>query len=352
MSLLTSAATNQGGYRRAHADAFAVVFGGKHRRVGFAFRREFAGFAAVAVQAVEPKRIEFPQEPLAHHDERRIAQIGKIGNITDDAQTGLFRDAPFGQTEEPDVKIVEVELLDAPFLDQAGLVRINQTLFLLRTDAREGVVRRITHDDENGFLLFHLTRARTLCFQLRPVGELGIFPGKVPAGQRVGQENSGAFALGIIQRHAQILQEQTHLQVRHDKRRGHDFKTEDAFLRGFLHREFCQCAFALFLVESLSNDAQHLDHIRAGAAGKIEHEHARVGEAVGNVQFLAQRGVHAGDLILHNLRRRIPHAQLLAEFGVEGFEERFVEILDGVRVLKFLKEHGAFHAVERSGSPI
>src|ERR1022692_2227967 len=34
LSLRTSAATNQGSNRRAHTDAFAVVFGGKHGWVG------------------------------------------------------------------------------------------------------------------------------------------------------------------------------------------------------------------------------------------------------------------------------------------------------------------------------
>ena len=176
-----------------------------------------------------------------------------------------------------------------------------------------------------GFSCFTLPAPGAFGFEFRPVGELGIITCKIPAGQRIGQENSGALVFGIIQRHGEILQEQSHLQMRHDKRRGHDFKTEDPFLRGFFEFDINQSIFAFFFCEGLRNFPQHLDEIRARAAAGVEHEHARVGEAVGNVQFLAQRGIHAGHLILHNLRRRIPHAQLLAQFGVEGFQERFVE---------------------------
>ena len=147
------------------------------------------------------------------------------------------------------------------------------------------------------------------------------------------------------------MQKQPHLQVRHHKRRRQNFKTKDPFLRGFFYFDRRQCVFAVFL-QRFFNFPQHLDEIRAGAAAGIEHEHARIGQAVGNVQLLAQRGIHAGDLILHNLRRRVPHAQLLAQLGVERLQEGFVKILDGVRLQKLFKEDGAIHAVERGGRPV
>jgi hypothetical protein len=50
---------------------------------------------------------------------------------------------------------------------------------------------------------------------------------------------------------------------------------------------------------------------------------------------------------LHNLRRRVPDTQLLAQFRVEGFEERFVEILDGVVFNESREEFLPDDAVER-----
>lgn len=124
-----------------------------------------------------------------------------------------------------------------------------------------------------------------------------------------------------------------------------EFKTEDTFLRGFLYGFGIERIAFTTRQKCFANFPQHLDEIRAGAAARIKHEHARVSEAVGNLQFLAQRGVHAGDLILHNFRRRVPDTHLFAQFGIEGFKEWFVEILDGVVFHKPFKERGAIHAV-------
>ncbi len=86
---------------------------------------------------------------------------------------------------------------------------------------------------------------------------------------------------------------------------------------------------------SVACDAsQHLDEVGAGAAAGIEDDDARVGEAVGDVQFLAQHRVDAGDHVVDDLRRRVPDAEFLAQLGVEGLEERLVEILDGVGLLE------------------
>ena len=110
--------------------------------------------------------------------------------------------------------------------------------------------------------------------------------------------------------------------------------------------------FAFFLDERLHDPAEHLDEVGAGAAAGVEDEHAGVGQAVGNVEFLAQDGVHAGDLVLDDFGRGVPDAELLAEFGVEGFEERFVEILHGVGFEELLEEGRAVHAVQGSGGPV
>ena len=80
--------------------------------------------------------------------------------------------------------------------------------------------------------------------------------------------------------------------------------------------------------------------------------HARVGEAVGDVELLAQHGVHAGDHVLHDLRRRVPDPELFAQLGVERLEERLVEVLHGVALLEGAEERGAVDAVERLGGPV
>ena len=68
----------------------------------------------------------------------------------------MLGDAFFGEAEEADVKVVEVELLDAPFGDEAFFVGFDQAVFLLGTDAGEGVVGRVAEDDEDGLFLLHL----------------------------------------------------------------------------------------------------------------------------------------------------------------------------------------------------
>ena len=76
----STASLHEQTYGRANADAFAVLFGRKDGWIGFAFGRQFAGFAAVAVHAVEPDGCRIRQGTCAHDHERRIAQIGEIRN--------------------------------------------------------------------------------------------------------------------------------------------------------------------------------------------------------------------------------------------------------------------------------
>ncbi len=73
-----------------------------------------------------------------------------------------------------------------------------------------------------------------------------------------------------------------------------------------------------------------LHQVGPGAAAGVQHIDPGVGQAVGDAQFLPQDGVHPGHHVLHDLRRGVPDAQVLAEFGVVGFQEGLIEILDGV----------------------
>src|SRR4051812_43046838 len=77
-------------------------------------------------------------------------------------------------------------------------------------------------------------------------------------------------------------------------------------------------------------DPQRLDQIRACPATRIEHHHARIGQAVGDAVILDQRAVDAPDHILNDLGGRVPDAELLAQLWIEFGEERLVEILHGL----------------------
>lgn len=52
---------------------------------------------------------------------------------------------------------------------------------------------------------------------------------------------------------------------------------------------------------------------------------SKLSEAVGDLEYLAQQAVHASDRVLNDFRRRVPNAQLLAQFRIERFQKRFVE---------------------------
>ena len=181
---------------------------------------------------------------------------------------------------------------------------------------------------------------------------LGCFGRRFPAGERVGEVDGRALALRVVQRLAEVLQDEDELQMRDDVGCGQEFKAEEALLRGLLHVGSGEHAFAARLGQGLVNLPQHLDEIRAGAAAGVEDEDARVGETVGDVQFLAQHGVHAGDHVFDNLRRGVPDAQFLAQRGIERLEERLVEILHGVGLDELREEGPAVHAVERGGGPV
>ena len=118
----------------------------------------------------------------------------------------------------------------------------------------------------------------------------------------------------------------------HEGRR-HDLEAEHAVHRRLLQVRRHQRVAAL--VAQGSGDAvQHLDQVRARAATRVQHDYVGVGQAVGQIQLVAQDLIHAGDLVLDDLRRGVPDAEGLAQLGVVGFQERFIKVLNRVLVLK------------------
>ena len=105
-------------------------------------------------------------------------------------------------------------------------------------------------------------------------------------------------------------------------------------------------------VERPVDAAQDRRHVGARAAAGIEHVDVVRGEAVGDAKILLERLVHARHHVGDDLARRVPDAQLLAQHGIEGLQERLVEELHRVGVVELLQELLFDDAVERGLRPV
>ena len=148
-----------------------------------------------------------------------------------------------------------------------------------------------------------------------------------------------------IQRRAPLVQQQAQLQMRHHVRRRQQLEAEYPRQRRLFQSGPGRVAQALFVQPRL-DVPQHFGQIRAGPATGIEHEYIRIGQSVGDIQFLAQHRVHPRHHVADDFRRRVPHAQLLAQFRVEGVQERFVEILHRAAGRELAEERRAIHSVQ------
>jgi hypothetical protein len=97
---------------------------------------------------------------------------------------------------------------------------------------------------------------------------------------------------------------------------------------------------------------QDFHEICAGAATGIEDVNPGVAQAVGDVQFLTEHGVHPGDHVLHDFRRGIPDPQVFPQLGVKGLQEGLIEILNRVAFLELSEKVGPAHPVQASLSPV
>jgi len=147
------------------------------------------------------------------------------------------------------------------------------------------------------------------------------------------------------------MQQQTQLQVRHHIRRRQQFEAEHPLQRRLFQLGAGQTTQTL-LVQSRLDVAQHFGQIRAGAATGIENEHLRIGQPVGDVEFLAQHRIHPRHHVAHDFRRRVPHPQLLAQFGIEGLQERFVKILHRARSGELTEERRPIYPVQHAVDPV
>ena len=101
-----------------------------------------------------------------------------------------------------------------------------------------------------------------------------------------------------------------------DERRRQDLEAEDA-LHGRLLQVLGQQAVAALGAQGLGDLVEHLHEVGAGATAGVEHDHARVGQAVGDAELAAQHLVDPRHHVLDDLGGRVPDAQLLAQLGVE-----------------------------------
>ena len=131
----------------------------------------------------------------------------------------------------------------------------------------------------------------------------------------------------------------------------HYLEAEDPMRGGLLHPRTGESTQALAL-QICCDATQHLGQVRAGTAAGVENVHVLAGQPVGDAEVVLEGLVHAGHHVAHHLGGGVPHAKLLAQVGVEGLEERFVEVGHGLALAEFGKEGVAFHAVERGGRPV
>ena len=136
-----------------------------------------------------------------------------------------------------------------------------------------------------------------------------------------------------------------------DERGGHDLESEDAPGGGLLDAGAGESAESAILKVG-GYASQYLGEVCAGAAAGIEHVDVLGGETVGDVEVVLEGAVDAGDHVAHHFGGCVPDAKLLAEVGVEGLQERLVEVWDGRSLAETVEEGGAVHAVECGGCPV
>ena len=331
----------------AHPDAGRLALQGEHRLAGAAIRRVF-GDDAVAMQVVDAHRVECLQVTLPHPREGQPVQPRIVGDEADHALPGLLHDAPFRHAEETDVEVVQPLALRPAHL-AGGAVGIRQCPFLIHRHAGETVVRRVAEDDEDRGVLLHPRGAVAFFREFRegqPLGRAGL-----PAGERVGEEDAGALGAIVRQWRVEALQREAHLQVRDDERRRHDLKAEHALEGRLLHPCTSQGAQAGALQVG-GDAAQHFGQIRAGAAARVQHVNVVRRQPGRDAQVLLQRQIDPRHHVAHHLGRRVPHAQLLAQIRVEGFQEGFVEVGHRLAFVKAGEEGAAVHPLKGRRRPI
>ena len=339
--------TYQCGNGGAHLNPHRIAFAGKNAGIRGAVRRHFAGFVFVSIEAVNSNRVKSLQILLPHPRKGQAIQPGIVGDEADDTLPCL-RNAPFRHTEEAHVEIVQalpLRLAHPP----RGAVGVGERPFFVHRQPGKAVVGRVAQDHQDGLLLLDPLGPVPLLLQFgegQRFVDLGF-----PAGEGVGEEHPRPFVAGLGQGRVQLLQGEAHLQVGNHERRRHDLETEHPPRGGGFHPRPRQRSQALAFQVG-GDAAQHCRQIGAGAAAGVQHHHVLRGQAVPDVQVLFEGVVHPRHHGLHHLRGCVPDAQLLAQGGIKGFQEGFIEVGHRLASGETREEGGAVHPFQGGGAPV
>ena len=232
-----------------------------------------------------------------------------------------------------------------------GAVGVGEVALFAHGHAGVAAVRRVPQHDQDLAVLLDAFGGEAFVFEFGKRALLTACLVGIPPREGVREVDGRAVVLRLQQRRLHFRQEQPDLQVRHDVRRSQDFEPEDA-LAGGLAQELPGEGAAALLHEPVADEAKHRHDVRARSAARVQHQHVVGREAVGDVQLFPQHRVDAVHHVLDDLRRRVPHAQVLTQRRVEALQERLVEVLYGLFLLKLRKEGRAVDAVEGVGRPV
>ena len=264
----------------ASLDTHGVLGRGEDARVGLALRRRLTSLEPVAVQAVDSDGVEGFEVAFAHSGEGEAVQPRVVGDEAHHALARLFGDASLGHAEEADVEVIQSLALGPPHLP-GGAVGLGQFTLLVHGHAGEAVVGRVTQDDEDGRVLLDAFGAFPLLLQFGE-GQRLLHRG-FPAGERVGQEDAGAFVAVIGQGGVQFLHGEADLQVGDHEGGRHDLEAEDALGSGLLYLRSGERSESLVLQVG-GDAAQRLSQVRAGDAAGVEDVHVLAGQPVGDAK--------------------------------------------------------------------
>ncbi len=334
--------------RRADLDAHAIALGREDARVRGTVRCDLPGLVLVAVQTVDPYRVEGLDVPFTHPGKGQAIQPRVVRNEGDNALPRSLGDPPLRHSEEANVQVIQTLALGLGHALRRA-VRVGQFPLFLHGEARETVVRRIAQDDQNRRVPLHLLRPIPLLLQFREWKRL--VRSRFPACKGIGQKDARPFRSVLCQWSVEVLHRQAHLQMGNDERCRHDLEAEDALRGGLLDPGASERSKSSSL-EILRDAPQHLREIGPGSAARIEDVDVLRRQAVGNVQIVAERLVHPRNHVLHHLGRRVPDAQLLTECRVEGLQERLVEVRHRLALVEAGVEGTAIHPVQSRGRPV
>src|ERR1035437_7534522 len=98
--------------------------------------------------------------------------------------------------------------------------------------------------------------------------------------------------------------------------------------------------------QSHSNSFKYLNQECSSATARIKDDYTWVCEARGNTKVLTKRIVDPRNHIFDDLWRRVPYTQFFSEFWIKRLQERLIEILNGLALVKGPEELASFDPIQ------